>query len=1010
MNYEPGTFLGIRNYVVCKIMALSGDKDTMKREGQLLARLNLLLVQILKQDWPHAWPSFIHDIVESSKTGETICENNMKILRLLSEEIFDFSKDTMVSSKANRMKENLTNEFQQVFELCSMILTASVSSSLLEATLVTLQGFTTWIAPNYIFESQLIPDLLSKLSVPTLRTAALGCLTEIVSKTESIDSQGNPTSFNDKYRHILSELLVVFTQNLGVIIPLQTDLRKEYDNYSEHDSLFINRLGLFISAFLTSHLKTLETVESGKVKNALVDAHFYLLMISCVDDEEVFKNCLDYWHFYSKDLYLEQTQSSINASLVNPGARQMLGGFLPQHHAGSERIQMYERVLHQLRIVVIDKMVKPEEVIIVEDENGEIVREMTKDTEIIAQYKQMRDTIVYLTNLNHEDSEQIMLEKLDLQLEPGKFTWDGLNTLCWAIGSISGAMTENDEKRFLVSVIKDLLKLCEDQRGKFNKAVVASNIMYIVGQYPRFLKAHWKFLKTVANKLFEFMHELHPGVQDMACDTFLKIAQKCKRKFMTIQNDENQPFIITLICDLGKHIKDLQSHQIQSFYESVACMLSDKGPAINVCREEVIIKLMEIPNAHWSSTMNEGVNNMNYLRQMEIMKEISRILKINNRVCTAVGTLYVHQLSIIFLDMLNLYRFYSGQINEAIVKEGEIAVKYTVYKAMRGIKSDILELLITFLEQQRCQEATSRQDLMSKIIPNVMEEVLEDYRRSSAAARDSGVLNLFAVATVVLNVDMAPQIPSILASIFEPTLQMISKNMLDYPEHRIYFFKFLRVANEHCFEALFGTQPEVVKLIIDSIIWALKHTERNISETGLEILLELLHNFAMKPEASQSFYQQYLLMLIQEIFSVMTDRLHKSGFRLQATLLMHILHSVALGKVCVPLFDSSSEPAGTNNVNFLKDFLSNILSNAFPNVTKADINVFVVNLFDTSTGIEGYKQYVRDFLITCKEFATEDNKDLYLEEHEACAAMVAEEQEQYRRSVPGLGIIDDPDL
>jgi hypothetical protein len=35
--------------------------------------------------------------------------------------------------------------------------------------------------------------------------------------------------------------------------------------------------------------------------------------------------------------------------------------------------------------------------------------------------------------------------------------------------------------------------------------------MYIVGQYPRFLKAHWKFLKTVVNKLFEFMHETHEG-------------------------------------------------------------------------------------------------------------------------------------------------------------------------------------------------------------------------------------------------------------------------------------------------------------------------------------------------------------------------------------------------------------------------------------------------------------------------------------------------------------------
>jgi hypothetical protein len=49
------------------------------------------------------------------------------------------------------------------------------------------------------------------------------------------------------------------------------------------------------------------------------------------------------------------------------------------------------------------------------------------------------------------------------------------------------------------------------KRGKDNKAIVASNIMYIVGQYPRFLKAHWKFLKTVVNKLFEFMHETHEG-------------------------------------------------------------------------------------------------------------------------------------------------------------------------------------------------------------------------------------------------------------------------------------------------------------------------------------------------------------------------------------------------------------------------------------------------------------------------------------------------------------------
>lgn len=81
---------------------------------------------------------------------------------------------------------------------------------------------------------------------------------------------------------------------------------------------------------------------------------------------------------------------------------------------------------------------------------------------------------------------------------------------------------EETEKRFLVTVIKDLLGLCEIKRGKDNKAVVASDIMYIVGQYPRFLKAHWKFLKTVVNKLFEFMHETHEGESDfLICSLYV---------------------------------------------------------------------------------------------------------------------------------------------------------------------------------------------------------------------------------------------------------------------------------------------------------------------------------------------------------------------------------------------------------------------------------------------------------------------------------------------------------
>ena len=121
---------------------------------------------------------------------------------------------------------------------------------------------------------------------------------------------------------------------------------------------------------------------------------------------------------------------------------------------------------------------------------------------------------------------------------------------------------EETEKRFLVTVIKDLLGLCEMKRGKDNKAVVASNIMYIVGQYPRFLKAHWKFLKTVVNKLFEFMHETHEGVQDMACDTFIKIAQKCRRHFVLQQSGETEPYVDEILRLLHRITVDLSPQQV----------------------------------------------------------------------------------------------------------------------------------------------------------------------------------------------------------------------------------------------------------------------------------------------------------------------------------------------------------------------------------------------------------------------------------------------------------------
>jgi len=52
------------------------------------------------------------------------------------------------------------------------------------------------------------------------------------------------------------------------------------------------------------------------------------------------------------------------------------------------------------------------------------------------------------------------------------------------------------------------------------------------------------------------------GVQDMACDTFIKIAQKCRRHFVMQQSGEQEPFIDEILRLLHRITVDLSPQQV----------------------------------------------------------------------------------------------------------------------------------------------------------------------------------------------------------------------------------------------------------------------------------------------------------------------------------------------------------------------------------------------------------------------------------------------------------------
>lgn len=732
--------LGIRNFVVNFIIQQSSTEESLRKERALLNKLNLVLVSILKQEWPTHWPTFINEIISSCRSSLPICENNMTILRLLSEEVFDFSADQMTSTKTRQLKQSMCDEFTNIYNLCSEILRTADQPSLIKATLETLLRFLNWIPLGYIFETppsgaSLIETLRSRfLEVPEYRNITLKCLTEIA----GLQTEHN---WNDKLVQMFTETLT----QISNIIPLSLDLKTMYASANGRDQEFVQNLALFLCNFFGNHLQIIENIPNT---DFLIHGHFYLIRISQIDDREIFKICLEYWTKLVCELYDEMQQMPITD--MNPLVSMGLSGLSNGGAQMNLRKNKYSEVLSNLRQVMIEKMVRPEEVLIVENDEGEIVREFVKESDTIQLYKTTRECLVFLTHLDVIDTEQIMSEKLARQVDGTEWSWANCNTLCWAIGSISGAMNEETEKRFLVTVIKDLLGLTEMKRGKDNKAVVASNIMYIVGQYPRFLKAHWKFLKTVVNKLFEFMHETHEGVQDMACDTFIKIANKCKRHFVIEQHGETEPFIDEIVKTMRKITCDLVPQQVHTFYEACGYMISAQGH--KGTQERLISELMSLPNTAWDQIIQAAHNDPTILQDSETIKIIGNIMKTNVAACTSIGSYFYPQIGRIYVDMLTMYRAASSLIDEAVKQQGNIATKMPKVRGLRTVKKEILKLITTYVDK-----AEDLHMVQNQLVPQLLEAILVDYKGNVPDAREAEVLAVLTVLISKLQVRWTPK-------------------------------------------------------------------------------------------------------------------------------------------------------------------------------------------------------------------------------------------------------------
>ena len=204
----------------------------------------------------------------------------------------------------------MTQEFGSIFELCEFVLNMSIQSptqlknSLVKMTLSTLGAFLSWIPLGYIFEKSLISSLIIDfLQVPAFRIETLKCLTEVAGLRGK-----EQTIYDSKYEDVLLMIFIKFIDQTNTIIG-NSNLVQEYGILTDKQiplyENFCIQLGMFLTNYLTNHLDLIEktfnnfnvneelkTTLQGTTKMALG----YLLQLSQIPNDEVFKICVEYWN------------------------------------------------------------------------------------------------------------------------------------------------------------------------------------------------------------------------------------------------------------------------------------------------------------------------------------------------------------------------------------------------------------------------------------------------------------------------------------------------------------------------------------------------------------------------------------------------------------------------------------------------------------------------------------------------------------------------------------------
>jgi len=833
---------------------LVANKYLKPKNDQLNAfnftKVNILLVRLILNSNEEYFYFILEILISSAENSESTCYNNFLIISILFEELYDKTKKIF---NHNFLKNhiNLIKPIKKIDKICRFILLQNIyildrQTLLLNLVLNILWYTQEFYMGDWIIEKNLVNSMIFLCFKPLTRHRALNFIIEL-NKTSQKNSIIFTAKFIENYILHIQEILP-FSKKYGELFNILDLESKDY----------ILKISFLFLMFFKNYIK---------IKNfflispdLLVKINQFMVKITCLPQIEIFKITLEWW-----DVFLLNKEFLFNFHFLK---------------------EFFAKILIDLLVLIIVRMAKPEEVLIREDNNGQIIKVTLRDTETFELHIKLKNILAKIAKKNPKIFKKVSLDKLAFQSKKKYWNRKILNSICWSVGATTGILGEEDEKNFIITIIKDLLYLCDTKQGKDNKSVIASNIMFLVGQYPRFLKAHWKFLKTVINKLFEFMKEIHPGIQDMACDTFHKICKDCYN--VILANEINQDkFLLEYIFESLTILKKFDEFRhIEQFLNVIGFLISKLKTGINL--KKYTEKIFKFINENFSFDSPS----VTFLYNKKYSDQLLKVLTLHkNFVLRLKEKCPLYYLGLLE-EKLHIYK-----IIENFLKKNKHGFPCRNFDKVHLKNLDLIRKEIVALGYAIVTRPSPQMSELYFKGKNSMfiGPLLKSFSASQNIYKQD--TNIIEFGTRILNnrimanrLDIAVLI---FKKIFIPTLNLLKNNYDTYYDFRISFFRLLKFLIEKNFSFLFILDYEPLEaekyfaMVIHSLVWGFKHPYLPISFLATN-LLEIFLLSIYRNNQEKYFYSNYFSYVFIDLTICLLDREHFFSINKSVSLLLFL--------------------------------------------------------------------------------------------------------------------------